>query len=136
MNSTRNKIKRPALFVAAGLGAFCCVALAQTKTVTSNNAHMTVNCDGMKVEILGNSNSIALRGACEAVTVNGSRNKITGSSLGSLDVAGNNNAVTSKALKRVSVMGSHNRIVWSKKANQKAPSVSNLGSNNTISATK
>ncbi len=114
------------------LSVFASVTSAQTKTVSGNRANMTVNCAGMRVEIMGNSNVITLKGACGNVSVSGNSNKVTSTGMQKLDVSGNSNSVRTGKLRSASVMGNRNRVMWSKKANRQAPTVSNVGTGNTV----
>lgn len=65
-----------------------------TWQLNANESSYSYVCGGDdRVEISGKGNTLTIRGECAALEVNGSGNKITVESVGSIKISGNNNEI-------------------------------------------
>jgi hypothetical protein len=76
------------------------------------------------------------KGACKSITLNGSMHKVKIASAETLSVNGARNTVTIGTVGALSVTGAQNKVTWTKAASGDAPTISDTGADNNISATK
>jgi hypothetical protein len=93
-------------------------APADVWVVKTNDNTATHNCHGGSAQIDGNDNNLTLQ-ECVAVQVNG-----------------NNNVIFAAAPKTVNLLGNENEVTWSRGADDSRPSISNIGSRNTVKEKK
>src|SRR5215204_3223213 len=79
------------VIVAVGVGA--AVAEPTWKLDVNESSYSYVCGGGDWVAINGNGNSVAITGECALVELNGSNNKVSVESVGSIKISGNNNDV-------------------------------------------
>lgn len=88
---------------------------ATTVKVLEDDREDTVDCNGREVSILGNRNSLRLRGSCPLVIV-----------------AGSDNVLDVDTADRVRTTGDRNRITWTKVTSGAEPQVQNTGTDNRV----
>jgi hypothetical protein len=83
--------------------------------VSDEKATKTIDCRGRGVSVMGNGNTLTLRGTCRKV-----------------DVKGNDNIISVEAVQAIETTGNHNRVTWNRAAEGESPSTSDLGNGNAI----
>jgi hypothetical protein len=83
--------------------------------ITGNKQDKTLKLKGEKLIITGNYNQLKVKGFCSELLVRG-----------------NNNVVKIAAVGIINTLGNKNKVYWKSGLNDENPSISNLGSNNTI----
>ena len=76
------------------------------------------------------------KGACKSITLNGASHKVKIASTETLSVTGAKNTVTVGSVGTLNVTGAQNKVTWTKAATGDAPTISDTGFGNTITATK
>lgn len=84
--------------------------------IAGMNQNLTYECKGRSFNVAGTSNTVKLTGQCE-----------------SLRVAGTTNQVDVEAVATINVSGIRNHVTWERGVNNKRPSISNSGINNSVS---
>jgi hypothetical protein len=80
------------------------------------NNHETYDCKGRSFNVAGKSNTVKLTGECQ-----------------NLRVAGTSNEVDVEAVASIHVSGIENQVTWERGVNNKPPSISKSGINNSVS---
>jgi len=110
-----------------------------TGTFVTNDSHqtLTVECtkDRAEVMINGSHNQITLTGTCTSVTLNGSHTTLAVAAAKRVAINGAHNQIAIDAADKILLTGAYNTLAWKKGLTTKAPKVSNLGKDNTISKT-
>lgn len=88
---------------------------AKKIVIDKNELTKTIRCDGDDVIVRGNQNELTIKGECS-----------------SLYVPGNKNIVYVEAVAKIDTPGNKNTVTWEKGIDGKKPSISNLGTDNTI----
>ena len=83
--------------------------------VSDEKATKSIDCRGRGVSVMGNGNTLTLRGTCRKV-----------------DVKGNDNIISVEAVQAIETTGNHNRVTWTRAAEGESPSTSDLGNGNAI----
>jgi hypothetical protein len=83
--------------------------------VSDEKATRTIDCRGRGVSVMGNGNTLTLRGTCRKV-----------------DVKGNDNIISVEAVQAIATTGNHNRVTWNRATEGESPSTSDLGNGNAI----
>lgn len=83
--------------------------------VSDEKATRSIDCRGRGVSVMGNGNTLTLRGTCRKV-----------------DVKGNDNIISVEAVQAIETTGNHNRVTWSRAADGESPTTSDLGNGNAI----
>jgi hypothetical protein len=83
--------------------------------VSDEKATKSIDCRGRGVSVMGNGNTLTLRGTCRKV-----------------DVKGNDNVISVEAVQAIETTGNHNRVTWSRAADGESPTTSDLGNGNAI----
>jgi len=83
--------------------------------VSDEKTTRTIDCRGRGVSVMGNGNTLTLRGTCRKV-----------------DVKGNDNIISVEAVQAIETTGNHNRVTWNRAADGQSPSTSDLGNGNAI----
>ncbi len=83
--------------------------------VSDEKSTRTIDCRGRGVSVMGNGNTLTLRGTCRKV-----------------DVKGNDNIISVEAVQAIETTGNHNRVTWNRAADGESPSTSDLGNGNAI----
>jgi len=83
--------------------------------VSDEKATKSIDCRGRGVSVMGNGNTLTLRGTCRKV-----------------DVKGNDNVISVEAVQAIETTGNHNRVTWSRAADGDSPTTSDLGNGNAI----
>ncbi len=88
---------------------------AKTIVINDNEEEKTIQCQGDEVVVNGNGNILKIKGECSK-----------------LSVRGNENTVRVQAVASIEALGNENRITWETGVNGTKPSISNLGTDNTV----
>jgi len=88
---------------------------AKKIVIDKNELTKTIKCEGDEVIVNGNENELTIKGECSRLYVPGNKNIIEVEAVAEIDTPGNKNTVT-----------------WEKGIDGKKPSISNLGTKNTI----
>ncbi len=88
---------------------------AKTIVINDNEAEKTIQCQGDDVVVNGNGNILKIKGECSK-----------------LSVRGNENTIRVQAVASIDALGNENRITWETGVNGNKPSISNLGTDNTV----
>ena len=83
--------------------------------VSDEKSSRTIDCRGRGVSVMGNGNTLTLRGTCRKV-----------------DVKGNDNIISVEAVQAIETTGNHNRVTWNRAAEGESPTTSDLGNGNAI----
>jgi hypothetical protein len=83
--------------------------------VSDEKATRTIDCRGRGVSVMGNGNTLTLRGSC-----------------GKVDVKGNENIISVDTVQSISATGNKNRVTWNRAAEGDQPDTSDLGNGNVI----
>jgi Protein of unknown function (DUF3060) len=83
--------------------------------VADEKSTRTIECRGRGVTVMGNGNSLTLRGTCPRV-----------------DVKGNENIIGVETVQAIAMTGNHNRVTWTRAAEGEQPTTSDLGNGNAI----
>jgi hypothetical protein len=83
--------------------------------VADEKATKTIDCRGRGVTVMGNGNTLTLRGTC-----------------GKIDVQGNENKISVDTVQTIATTGNNNRVTWSRAAEGELPQTSDLGNGNVI----
>jgi hypothetical protein len=90
-------------------------ASAAPVVVSDEKSTRTIDCRGRGITVMGNGNTLTLRGTCRKV-----------------DVQGNDNIISVDAVQAIETTGNHNRVTWNRAAEGETPSTSDLGNGNAI----
>ena len=88
---------------------------AKKIVINGNEEEKTLQCAGDEVVVSGNGNIVKIKGECSRLYVPGNENTVKVQAVGAIDTPGN-----------------ENRVIWEKALEGSKPSISNLGTDNTI----
>jgi len=83
--------------------------------VSDEKATRSIDCRGRGVTVMGNGNTLTLRGTC-----------------GKVDVQGNENIISVDTVHAIGTTGNKNRVTWTRAADGETPDTSDLGNGNVI----
>src|ERR1041384_3369789 len=86
------------------------------------------------VSILHGNATYTFKGSCTSITLTGGNNKLTIEGVGSLSITGAHNNIAIDTVESIAIVGSDNTVTYKAAAHGDAPSVSKVGSNNTVTA--
>lgn len=86
------------------------------------------------VSIVGNDAKYTVRGECKSISVAGNHNSVGILSTTTLVITGNENTVEVAAVDKISAPGNKNKVRYGKTVAAKTTAISNLGTDNSISA--
>jgi hypothetical protein len=86
------------------------------------------------VSILHGNATYTLKGSCTSVTLTGGNNTLTIEGVGSISITGAHNNIAIGTVDSIAIVGSDNTVTYKGTAHGDAPSVSKVGSNNTVSS--
>jgi hypothetical protein len=87
------------------------------------------------VSIMHGKGTYKLKGACTTVNVSGGSNKLTIESVDELNLTGAKNTVTVTTVGTINLTGSKNNVTWKAAKTGDAPSINNVGKDNTVAQT-
>ncbi len=91
------------------------------------------NCNGGVAHVVSNKNALTLKN-CTKVVVSGNRNTLALEGSRELEVPGNSNTVKAGVVKSINTLGNKNTVLYKLGPKKEKPSISNLGTDNTIKA--
>jgi len=107
-------------------------ALADPRVLTGNHTKFTNDCSKYKeVDVIGNHNTVTLKGTCTRLTVSGNHATVRGSAK-TVSVPGHHCEVNLNETDEISVPGNNNKVTWKKSSVEGGPSISNSGNRNTV----
>jgi hypothetical protein len=106
--------KAPAVKASAGKASGAAAA-GPAVVVSDEKSTRTIDCRGRGVTVMGNGNTLTLRGTC-----------------GKIDVKGNENIIAADTVSSIGTTGNNNRVTWSRAADGDTPGTSDLGNGNVI----
>jgi len=122
--------------------ALCAVALllpiaAAASSYVANHKVITQDCSKDPTANIGSEDSeYTFKGACKAINLEGSHNKVHIASAKALIINGDDNDVDVATTDIIFVTGSHDHVSWKKGLTQEQPKVSNSNSTSTVEQAK
>jgi hypothetical protein len=103
--------------------------------VRGNGESKSYDCKGAAIAVDGDENHLSLRN-CSKVMVNGNENDLRlEENCPALSIPGNDNVVAAGKVETISILGNENTVTWTSDSPGRKPSISNLGSGNSVSRT-
>ncbi len=100
--------------------------------IREDNANRIIDADGSSVTISGDDGLILITGACDSLTISGSRNQVQCDTVENIDISGNGNTLAAASLGGGVLSGDNNKVNWSQGLDGLPPVVESLGASNRV----